>query len=150
MRHGPEMREFQRGYETGDYANVYAHVCCALHHGSSGVCQKKTFYALGMDSPVRENVKIMVFIKILNCFLMVAEHIVFSAPRTECFSMLRISNRLDYIQVNVKLPLYRPWRSLGLRLPHFQTFGSQMAAKLSAPCAGRPLPPRKIPGTHFC
>jgi hypothetical protein len=28
--------------------------------------------------------------------------------------------------------------------------GSQMAVRLSAPRAGRPLPPRKIPGTHFC
>jgi hypothetical protein len=25
-----------------------------------------------------------------------------------------------------------------------------MAVKLSALCAGRPLPPRKIPGTHIC
>jgi hypothetical protein len=25
-----------------------------------------------------------------------------------------------------------------------------MAVRLSAPRAGRPLPPRKIPGTHFC
>jgi hypothetical protein len=41
----------------------------------------------------------------------------------------------------VKLSLYRAWRPLGLRLPHFQTFGSQMAAKLSALRAGRLLSP---------
>jgi hypothetical protein len=35
------------------------------------------------------------------------------------------------------------------RFPHFlQTIGSQMAVRLSALRAGRPLPPRKIPGTH--
>jgi hypothetical protein len=28
--------------------------------------------------------------------------------------------------------------------------GSQMAVRLSALRAGRPLPPKKIPGTHFC
>jgi hypothetical protein len=28
--------------------------------------------------------------------------------------------------------------------------GPQMAVRLSALCAGRPLRPRKIPGTHFC
>jgi hypothetical protein len=33
-----------------------------------------------------------------------------------------------------------------LRLPYFQSFGTPMAARLSALCAGRFLPP----GTHFC
>jgi hypothetical protein len=28
--------------------------------------------------------------------------------------------------------------------------GSKMAVRLLALGAGRPLPPRKIPGTHFC
>jgi hypothetical protein len=32
----------------------------------------------------------------------------------------------------------------------FWTFGSQMAARLSTLRAGRFLPPRMIPGTHFC
>jgi hypothetical protein len=32
----------------------------------------------------------------------------------------------------------------------FYTVGSQMAVRLSALCASRPLPLRKIPGTHFC
>jgi hypothetical protein len=32
----------------------------------------------------------------------------------------------------------------------FQTVGSLMAVRLSALRAGRSLPPRKIPGTHFC
>jgi hypothetical protein len=44
------------------------------------------------------------------------------------------------------LSLYRQWRPLWLlrlRLPHFQIFGSQMAARLSALCAGRFLPPGK-------
>jgi hypothetical protein len=37
------------------------------------------------------------------------------------------------------------------RLPHFPlTIGSQMAVRLSALRAGSPLPPRNIPGTHFC
>jgi hypothetical protein len=37
------------------------------------------------------------------------------------------------------------------RLPHFlQTVGSQMAVRLSDLRASRPLPPRNLPGTHFC
>jgi hypothetical protein len=36
------------------------------------------------------------------------------------------------------------------RLNIFHVIGSQMAARLSALRTGRPLPPRKIPGTHFC
>jgi hypothetical protein len=32
----------------------------------------------------------------------------------------------------------------------FQTIGSQMTVRLSVLRAGRPLPPRKISGTHFC
>jgi hypothetical protein len=47
----------------------------------------------------------------------------------------------------VKLSLYRPWRPLGcerLRLPHFQIFGSQMAARLSVLRAGRPLHPGRF------
>jgi hypothetical protein len=32
----------------------------------------------------------------------------------------------------------------------FQTIGSQMAVRLSALRAGRPLTPRNIPGTHVC
>jgi hypothetical protein len=36
------------------------------------------------------------------------------------------------------------------RLPHFLTVSSQMAVRLSVLRAGCPLPPRKIPGTHFC
>jgi hypothetical protein len=38
-----------------------------------------------------------------------------------------------------------------LEAPHFLwTIGSQMAVGLSISRAGRPLPPRKIPDTHFC
>jgi hypothetical protein len=37
------------------------------------------------------------------------------------------------------------------RLPQFLlTIGSHMAVRLAALRAGRPLPHRKIPGTHFC
>jgi hypothetical protein len=32
----------------------------------------------------------------------------------------------------------------------FQTIGSQIAVRLSDLRTGRPLTPRKIPGTHFC
>jgi hypothetical protein len=32
----------------------------------------------------------------------------------------------------------------------FKTVGSQMAVRLSALRAGRPLPPRNIPGPYFC
>jgi hypothetical protein len=32
----------------------------------------------------------------------------------------------------------------------FQTIGPQMTVKLSALRAGRPLPPKKIPGNYFC
>jgi hypothetical protein len=42
-----------------------------------------------------------------------------------------------------------PWCCETSRLPHFlYTIGSQTAVRLSA--GGRPLPPRKIPGTNFC
>jgi hypothetical protein len=58
------------------------------------------------------------------------------------------ADRIMYKRVvKVKLSLFKTWRPLGfemLRLPHFQTFGSQMAAKLSALCAGRFLPPGKF------
>jgi hypothetical protein len=37
------------------------------------------------------------------------------------------------------------------RLPHFlKTIGSQVTVRLPTLHAGRSLPPRKIPGTHFC
>jgi hypothetical protein len=32
----------------------------------------------------------------------------------------------------------------------FQQIGSEIALRLSALRTGRPLPPRKIAGTHFC
>jgi hypothetical protein len=32
----------------------------------------------------------------------------------------------------------------------FYTIGSHMAVRLSVLRAGRPLPPGKFPGTHFC
>jgi hypothetical protein len=35
------------------------------------------------------------------------------------------------------------------RLPHFLAVDSQMAVRLSALRVGRPLAPRKIPGTYF-
>jgi hypothetical protein len=44
-----------------------------------------------------------------------------------------------------------PYGCATSRLTYFlQTIGSQMAVRLSALRAGRPLPTRKIPGTHFC
>jgi hypothetical protein len=37
------------------------------------------------------------------------------------------------------------------RLPHFAyTIGSQLAVRSSVLLAGRPLPARKIPGSHLC
>jgi hypothetical protein len=58
--------------------------------------------------------------------------------------------------VKVKLSLYRPVAALRvaerLRLPYFQTSGSQMAARLSAvvnPTRRHLFTPRKIPGTHL-
>jgi hypothetical protein len=47
----------------------------------------------------------------------------------------------------------RPWKPIGLwdvEAPtSSRTIGSQMSVRLSALRAGRPLTPRKIPGTHF-
>jgi hypothetical protein len=49
------------------------------------------------------------------------------------------------VQAVVALRVVRGWDSHNL-----QTYGSQMAARLSALRAGRFFTPRKIPGTHFC
>jgi hypothetical protein len=53
----------------------------------------------------------------------------------------------------VKLSLYRPWRSLGLReveAPTFSDIRFTDKGKVVSP-KRRPLfTPRKIPGTHFC
>jgi hypothetical protein len=75
-------------------------LCTNLHHGSSTVCQQKTLGAIETDSLAHQNFEIITFLRILYCFLMVAEHIVFSAPRTEYLSVSRSSNHLDYIQVS--------------------------------------------------
>jgi hypothetical protein len=67
------------------------------------------------------------------------------------------SNRLvhSYVKVKVKLELpdYRPWYAL--RVP--QGWGSQIlrqsaneGGKVVSPTHRSPLPPGKIPGTHFC
>jgi hypothetical protein len=76
------------------------------------------------------------------------------------FSMLNIVRRYDHIEEwgeggeKVKLSLQQAvkvHRAVRGRVSHiFQTIGSHMAVRLSALCAGRPLPPRKIPGTHLC
>jgi hypothetical protein len=53
----------------------------------------------------------------------------------------------------VKLSMNRPWRPIWLwdvEAPTFSLDSSQMAVRMSALRAGRRLPPRKIPGTHFC
>jgi hypothetical protein len=55
---------------------------------------------------------------------------------------------------NVKLSLQQAVKANRVetsRLPHFLlTIGSQVAVRLPALRTGRPLPPRNIPGTHFC
>jgi hypothetical protein len=43
----------------------------------------------------------------------------------------------------------RPWRPIRLWDVEASTFSRQMALRLWAPRAGRPLSPRKIPGTQF-
>lgn len=84
-----------RGYETGVCVSLCAHVC------SSGTLYPSTSWlvsctpAIERDSLSREYFKI-----ILNGFLMVAEHMMFSAPRTERLSMSRSSNHLNFIQVS--------------------------------------------------
>jgi hypothetical protein len=47
-------------------------------------------------------------------------------------------------------PCNWPWTPIGLWDVEAPTIGSQMAVRLSALRAGRPLPLRKIPCTHFC
>jgi hypothetical protein len=57
------------------------------------------------------------------------------------------------VKKKINYPCNRPWRATGVRSrgPHiFQTIGSQRSVRLSALRDGRPLPPIKIPGTHFC
>jgi hypothetical protein len=48
------------------------------------------------------------------------------------------------------LSRFRESRHFVCWCPYSRGFGSQMAVRLSALRAGRPLPPRKFPGTHFC
>jgi hypothetical protein len=47
------------------------------------------------------------------------------------------TNKLSY-------PCNRPWRPIGLCDVEALTIGSQEAVKLSALCAGRPLPPGRF------
>lgn len=112
-------------------------LCIHLHQGSSAVCQQKTLGALKRDSLACENFKIMVFIIILNRLLMVAEHIVFSAPRMECLSMLRSSKHLDYIRVSNIIRIIN-WRTmtwtghvarLGEKEESMQDFGKKSRRK---------------------
>jgi hypothetical protein len=72
-----------------------------------------------------------------------------TSPQTLLCYLFSNSNFINILRSNalynkVKLSLYRPWRSLRLGLPHFQTFGSQMATRLSALRSGRFLPPRRF------
>jgi hypothetical protein len=54
----------------------------------------------------------------------------------------------------VKLSLYRPWRSLGLREVEAPTFCLDNrptdGSKVVSPTRGPLFTPKKIPGTHFC
>jgi hypothetical protein len=65
----------------------------------------------------------------------------------------------DYIyrvctgKVKVKLSLYRPWRTLGLREVEATTFSDIRLIdgdKVVSPTRRPLFTPRKIPGTHFC
>jgi hypothetical protein len=57
----------------------------------------------------------------------------------------------EYGVLGKSYPCNRPWRPIGLWEVKAPTFSRQSAAvTLSALRASRPLPPRKIPGTHFC
>jgi hypothetical protein len=53
----------------------------------------------------------------------------------------------------MKLPLYRPWRRLGLRdveAPTFSDIRLIDAGKVVSPTCRPLFIPRKVPGTHFC
>jgi hypothetical protein len=83
-----------------------------------------------------------------------------------CMRQLIFRSCIRYLQTNVTregttisfqpvnlCPCNRPWRTIGLwdvEAPTFSIQSAQTAVRLSALRAGRPLPPRKIPGTHFC
>jgi hypothetical protein len=72
----------------------------------------------------------------------------------ECSSVeLKVGLWREDIMCAVKLksyPCYRPWRPRRWRSHIFYTIDSLMVTGLSGLIAGRTLPPRKIPGTHFC
>jgi hypothetical protein len=56
-------------------------------------------------------------------------------------------------KVKVKVPLYRPWRPLGLReveAPTFSDIRLTDGGKVVSPTRGPLFTPRMIPGTHFC
>jgi hypothetical protein len=58
-----------------------------------------------------------------------------------------------FLQVKVKLSLYRPWRPLGLREVEVPTFsGIRLTGgfKGCQPCSPAAFIPRNLPGTHFC
>jgi hypothetical protein len=59
----------------------------------------------------------------------------------------------NYIIVKVKLSLYRPWRSLGLRefeAPTFSDIRLTDGGEVVSPTRRSLFTPRKIPDTHFC
>jgi hypothetical protein len=60
-----------------------------------------------------------------------------------------------YRELQISYPCNRPWRPIGLWDVEVPTFSRQSAHRWRRGCqpyapAGLPLPPRKIPGTHFC
>jgi hypothetical protein len=57
------------------------------------------------------------------------------------------------VKVKLKLSLYRPWRSLGLReveAPTFSDIRLTDGGRVVSPMHQLLFAPRKIPGTHFC
>jgi hypothetical protein len=70
------------------------------------------------------------------------------AYRTNSYKMLVVVKKKK-----VKLPLYRPWRPLGLReveAPTFSDIWHIDGGKVVSPTRRPLFTPRKIPGTHFC
>jgi hypothetical protein len=66
--------------------------------------------------------------------------------------IVRLMN-IRQIKVKVKVPLYRPWRPLGLReveAPTFSDIRLTDGGKDFSPMRRPLFRPKELPGTHFC
>jgi hypothetical protein len=78
------------------------------------------------------------------------EYISFVCCLTASSDLVSISSNYRSIDACNVIPLTDRGGPWGYEMPRLPYLLDKMALRLSALRAGLPLPPRKIPGTHFC